>query len=94
MLNKTKNKYKNYLNLRYEHVFLRLFQHLKWRRVAALTEDGQKYTEYISHMETTLKKNGIELISNQKFPRYISPEEMNRVSFFAFLFNYYLTQSH
>lgn len=71
-----------FYSLRYEHVYLRLFQHLKWARVAALTEDGQKYTEYISHMETTLKKNGMELISNQKFPRYITTEEMNRVSIY------------
>ncbi|KAJ6649876.1 Insulin-like growth factor 1 receptor [Pseudolycoriella hygida] len=65
-------------NQQYEYVYLQLMQHLKWKRVAALTEDGQKYTEYISHMETYLKEHGIELIWNKKFPRYVTAEEMNR----------------
>lgn len=51
-----------------------------WHRVAALTEDGQKYTEYISHMETLLKENGIELIANKKFPREVTPDAMREVS--------------
>lgn len=66
-------------NQQYEYVYLQLMQHLKWSRVAALTEDGQKYTEYISHMETFLKARDIELISNKKFPRSVTSEEMNRV---------------
>lgn len=66
-------------NQQYEYVYLQLMQQFKWSRVAALTEDGQKYTEYISHMETYLKAHSIELISNRKFPRYASADEMNRV---------------
>lgn len=65
--------------LRYEHVYIQLLQQMNWNRVAALTEDGQKYTEYISHMETAMKENNIELISNKKFPRYLTPEEMRQV---------------
>lgn len=30
-------------------------------------------------METVMKENGIELISNKKFPRYLTPEEMRQV---------------
>lgn len=66
-------------NQQYEHVYLQLMQHLQWSRVAAITEDGQKYTEYISHMETYLKEHNIELIANKKFPRYVTAEEMHRV---------------
>ncbi|XP_052896326.1 uncharacterized protein LOC128303424 [Anopheles moucheti] len=56
-------------NRQYEHVYAQLLPRLNWHRVAALTEDGQKATEYISYMETLLKENSIDLISNKKFPR-------------------------
>uniref|UniRef100_A0A182NF26 receptor protein-tyrosine kinase n=1 Tax=Anopheles dirus TaxID=7168 RepID=A0A182NF26_9DIPT len=65
-------------NRQYEHVYLQLLHRLNWHRVAALTEDGQKATEYISYMETLLKDNSIELISNKKFPRDSHDHEMNR----------------
>lgn len=67
------------VSCRYEHVYVRLLKKMGWRRVAALTEDGQRYTEYISHMETMLKKNDIELIANKKFPREVTPDTMNQV---------------
>ncbi|XP_076647965.1 uncharacterized protein LOC143356288 [Halictus rubicundus] len=56
-------------NKQYKHVYLQLFKALRWKRVAALTEDGQKYTEYISYMEDILRSNGITFVSNYKFPR-------------------------
>uniref|UniRef100_A0A8D8NPL4 Gamma-aminobutyric acid type B receptor subunit 2 n=4 Tax=Culex pipiens TaxID=7175 RepID=A0A8D8NPL4_CULPI len=65
-------------NRQYEHVYARLLKQLNWNRVAALTEDGQKSTEYISHMESLLKENHIELISNKKFPRDRGEKEMNQ----------------
>ncbi|XP_055645042.1 uncharacterized protein LOC129780610 isoform X2 [Toxorhynchites rutilus septentrionalis] len=65
-------------NRQYGHVYARLLNQFNWNRVAALTEDGQKSTEYISHMESLLKENHIELISNKKFPRDRSETEMNQ----------------
>ncbi|XP_055600889.1 uncharacterized protein LOC129749824 [Uranotaenia lowii] len=65
-------------NRQYEHVYARLLKQFNWNRVSALTEDGQKSTEYISHMESLLKENHIELISNKKFPRDRGETEMNR----------------
>ncbi|XP_061510796.1 uncharacterized protein LOC4578387 [Anopheles gambiae] len=65
-------------NRQYEHVYAQLLQRMNWRRVAALTEDGQKATEYISYMETLLKERSIELISNKKFPRDRTDTEMNQ----------------
>ncbi|KAF5297767.1 hypothetical protein FQR65_LT09941 [Abscondita terminalis] len=56
-------------NNQYKHVYLKMFQVLGWKQVASLTEDGQKYTEYITHMETLLEKEGVNFISNLKFPR-------------------------
>ena len=56
---------------RYEDVYESLMKELRWSRVGALTEDGQKYTEYISHMVPQFKKSGI-IIINKKFPRELS----------------------
>ena len=66
-------------NKDYQHVYLQLFKKLGWKRVAALTEDGQKYTEYISHMQTTQEKNDITIIANIKFPRDRDTSQMTRV---------------
>nr|XP_023022017.1 receptor-type guanylate cyclase gcy-18-like [Leptinotarsa decemlineata] len=63
-------------NQHYKHVYLALFQRFGWKRVAALTEDGQKYTEYISLMSDDLEKDGIKFIANKKFPRDKSSEDM------------------
>jgi DNA-binding PadR family transcriptional regulator len=40
-----------------------------WKRLVALTEDGMKYTQYISDMEQNLKDKGINLMINKKFSR-------------------------
>ncbi|XP_055386456.1 atrial natriuretic peptide receptor 2-like isoform X2 [Condylostylus longicornis] len=66
-------------NRQYEQVYFDLFKHFEWRQIAALTEDGQKYTEYISHMDTLLKQQGVDLILNKKFPKDVTSTEMNRL---------------
>lgn len=53
----------------FRYVYLLLLKKLGWNRVAALTEDGQKYTEYISHMQDYMQQNGITFVANRKFPR-------------------------
>ena len=73
-------------NRQYEDAYISLMKRLGWRRVAALTEDGQKYTEYISHMEAAIKQNNMELIINKKFLSDVAWMEMNKVS--AELMNY------
>ncbi|KAJ8951813.1 hypothetical protein NQ318_019786 [Aromia moschata] len=65
-------------NNHYKHVYMKLFQLFGWRRVAALTEDGQKYTEYISFMQDHLDKNNITFVANKKFPRERETEAMTR----------------
>lgn len=67
-------------NQHYSHVYIKLFQYFKWKRVAALTEDGQKYTEYISLMQDDFKKHDITFIANKKFPREKKSEDMKMVS--------------
>lgn len=71
-------------NKDYQYVYLQLFKKLGWKRVAALTEDGQKYTEYISHMQEMLGENDITFIANTKFPRERDTFQMSRVSFFLY----------
>lgn len=66
-------------NKQYRHAYLKLFQQFGWHRVAALTEDGQKYTEYISYMQELLRDNGINIIANIKFPRERESHEMTQV---------------
>lgn len=47
--------------------------------MASLTEDGQKYTEYISLMQDDLESSNITF-ANKKFPRERETETMTRVS--------------
>uniref|UniRef100_W8B6W5 receptor protein-tyrosine kinase n=2 Tax=Ceratitis capitata TaxID=7213 RepID=W8B6W5_CERCA len=65
-------------NRQYEDVYIALMKFLDWKRVAALTEDGQKYTEYISHMEAAMKQHNLELIINKKFLNDVKAAEMNK----------------
>lgn len=57
-------------NNQYQQVYLQLLKKLEWKRIAALTEDGQKYTEYLSHLNAPLRDNNISFVSNQKFPSH------------------------
>lgn len=66
-------------NRQYKYVYLRLLQRLGWHRVASLTEDGQKYTEYISYMQDMLRDNGIVFVANVKFPREREVDVMTNV---------------
>lgn len=46
-----------------------MFQKLGYVRVAALTEDGQKYPEYISYLQDSMQSSGMTFLVNRKFPR-------------------------
>lgn len=65
-------------NRQYEDVYIRLMQRFGWRRIAALTEDGQKYTEYISHMEANMKQTSLEFVISKKFLHDATAAEMNK----------------
>jgi ABC-type branched-subunit amino acid transport system substrate-binding protein len=56
-------------NKQYQFVYLALFQHLGWKRVASLTEEGQKYAEYVSHLQDLLQEHKIAFVANRKFPK-------------------------
>jgi hypothetical protein len=65
----------------FRYVYLLLLEKLGWNRVAALTEDGQKYTEYISHMQDYMQQNGITFVANRKFPRERERFAMSQVTY-------------
>lgn len=65
--------------LSYSYVYLKLFQTFGWKQVGALTEDGGRYPEYISLLQTLLERNGIKLASNRKFPRDKNKQNMTEV---------------
>lgn len=66
-------------NKHYNHVYVKFFQHMGWKQIAALTEDGQKYTEYISQMQTLLDEYQITFLGNIKFPRNQDDGNMSTV---------------
>ncbi|KAL9927501.1 uncharacterized protein ACN427_000908 isoform 2-T5 [Glossina fuscipes fuscipes] len=64
-------------NHQFVDVYIKLMQQFGWQRAAAITEDGQKYGEYISHMESVMKNNDLELIVNKKFHSDITHHDMS-----------------
>ena len=53
-------------------------QKLGWRKVAALTQDGAKYSDYMSTLQDEFQNNNIEFIMNRKFPKEATDMRMVR----------------
>jgi hypothetical protein len=51
------------------HAYIATLQALGWSKVAALTQDGQKYSDYMSSLQDEFQNNGIEFVMNRKFPK-------------------------
>ena len=51
------------------HAYIATLQALGWSKVAALTQDGQKYSDYMSSLQDQFQNNGIEFVMNRKFPK-------------------------
>ena len=51
------------------HAYVTALQKFGWRKVAALTQDGAKYSDYMSELQDKFQKNDIEFIMNRKFPK-------------------------
>jgi hypothetical protein len=41
---------------------------LGWKKVAALTEEGHKYADYISAVQDLVEKDGISFVVNRNIP--------------------------
>ena len=67
----------------------------EWRKVASLTQDGSKYSHYMSSLQDEWKRNGtgIDFILNRKFPR--DTKDMSLVNFIISIkINVYLPTTH
>ena len=54
---------------------------LGWRKVAALTQDGAKYSDYMSTLQDEMEKNGeMEFIMNRKFPKDTNNMQMVKMA--------------
>uniref|UniRef100_A0A6A7G3L5 Gamma-aminobutyric acid type B receptor subunit 2 n=4 Tax=Hirondellea gigas TaxID=1518452 RepID=A0A6A7G3L5_9CRUS len=56
----------------YRHVYLKLFMKMGWKRIASLTEDGQKYSEYITPLHELLEKHGLTFVMR----KYLTNSEL------------------
>merc|ERR1719308_747695 len=56
-------------NKQYKHAYVLALQRLGWRKVGALTQDGAKYSDYMSTLQDEFKNNKMEFIMNRKFPK-------------------------
>lgn len=66
-------------SITFRYVYLEIFRKFGWSKVASLTMDGHKYSEYISHLQDHLQTNGITFIMNRKFPK--ESYDMSMVAF-------------
>ena len=62
----------------HRYVYLEIFKKFEWSKVASLALDGHKYSEYISHLQDVLQNEGINFITNRKFP--VESPDMSMVS--------------
>lgn len=62
----------------YRYVYMKLLEALQWRRVAALTEDGHKYSEYLNLLQDDMQKRGFNFVTNRKFPHDHSTQNMTQ----------------
>merc|ERR1711892_1530662 len=56
-------------NKQYKHANLAALKKFGWKKVAALTQDGSKYSHYMSSLQDVFQENGIDFVLNRKFPR-------------------------
>ena len=57
---------------------MRTLEQLGWGKVAAMTQEGQKYSDYISALQDKLQNSGIEFVMNRKFPADATKMQMVR----------------
>ncbi|XP_069989042.1 uncharacterized protein [Penaeus vannamei] len=59
----------------FRYVYNHLFQQLKWTRVTSFTEDGQRYSEYLTSLNDLLLENSISMYSH-KYPQERESQNM------------------
>ena len=51
----------------FSYVYLEVLKKLGWSKVGSLTQNGHKYSEYISQLQDFLIPKGIDFVMNRKF---------------------------
>ena len=68
-------------NKQYKFAYIETMKRLGWRKVAALTQDGQKYSDYMPALQDQFQANNFDFMENRKFPEdIVSVEKMKEVS--------------
>lgn len=55
------------------YVFLAILMEMGWRRIAALTEEGHKYADYIPSLQDLTEKYGTTFVANRNIPNDAAP---------------------
>ena len=50
------------------YAYRKTLQQFEWTKVAAMTQEGQKYSDYIEALQDKLQSSGVEFVMNRKFP--------------------------
>ena len=69
----------------FRFAYIATMRALGWTKVASLTQDGLKYSDYITTLQDEFQKYDIEFLMNRKFPKQTS--DMRMVSRFSPLFS-------
>ena len=62
-------------NKQYKFAYIQTMKRLGWSKVAALTQDGQKYSDYMPALQDEFQANHFEFMENRKFPEEVSDVE-------------------
>ena len=61
------------------HAYIATFRKLGWSKVAALTQDGAKYSDYMAALQDEFQNNNIEFVMNRKFTKDATDMSMVRI---------------
>ena len=62
-------------NKQYKFAYIQTMKRLGWSKVAALTQDGQKYSDYMPALQDEFQANHFEFMENRKFPEEVADVE-------------------
>ena len=63
------------------HAYLATMKKFEWHKVASLTQDGSKYSHYMSSLQDVLQENGIDFVINRKYQRDTVDMSLVRLTF-------------
>ena len=67
----------------FRHAYIATLKKFGWSKVAALTQDGAKYSDYMAALQDEFQNNGIAFVINRKFPKEATDLSMVRIWFWV-----------